>query len=67
MPVVWIDIVPQAFGHYEAYFIPLTNDASTLQPGELTQAFMSQVEGRIRKHKEYWLWSHKRWKWSKNQ
>ena len=66
MPVVWIDIVPRAFGHYEAYFIPLTNDASTLQPGELTQAFMSQVEGRIQKQKEFWLWSHKRWKWSKN-
>ena len=67
MPVVFIDIIPKSFGKYEAHFIPISEDASSLQPGELTQTFMSQVENRIRIHPEHWLWSHRRWKWNKNK
>jgi len=65
MPVVFIDIQPQSFGYYVADISLLSSNPSDLQKGALTQKFMSTLENRIRQHPEYWLWSHKRWKWDK--
>jgi KDO2-lipid IV(A) lauroyltransferase len=62
--------LPVVFGHfYQArrgvYTFDMeiaTHDASTLQEGELTLAFIRYVEKCIRKKPDNYLWSHRRWK-----
>lgn len=64
MPVVFIDIIPKSKGFYEAVLIVISENAALEKPGELTQKFMQLLEHRIQKNPEYWLWSHRRWKWN---
>jgi KDO2-lipid IV(A) lauroyltransferase len=64
LPVVFIDIIPKGFGEYEAELLTLSENAANETDGVLTQQFMSVVENRIRFQPEFWLWSHKRWKWN---
>ena len=40
-----------------------TEDASTLQTGELTKIYVKALTQRMREQPENWLWSHRRWKW----
>lgn len=53
-------------GYYEVEFVDLCEDAATLPPDELTVRHTRMLEEYIRETPELWLWSHKRWKHSRN-
>ncbi|OAB77393.1 lysophospholipid acyltransferase family protein [Cochleicola gelatinilyticus] len=54
-------------GFYSVRFIPLAEDPNTKEDFEITRLFLNELEAQIRKHPEYYLWSHRRWKYRKTE
>ncbi|WP_288980122.1 lysophospholipid acyltransferase family protein [uncultured Flavobacterium sp.] len=53
-------------GYYEASFELLSNDAKSVPNYDITDRFLQLVEEQIREAPEFYLWTHKRWKYMKN-
>lgn len=49
-------------GYYTYTAVPLIQDAKAAGPYEITKAHVQYLEQVIREVPEYWLWSHRRWK-----
>jgi KDO2-lipid IV(A) lauroyltransferase len=54
-------------GYYQVEFTLVSDDHSKFKKGEITEIFTRHLESAIRKAPEYWLWSHKRWKRSRDE
>ncbi|MDP4131188.1 MAG: lysophospholipid acyltransferase family protein [Bacteroidota bacterium] len=67
-PVVYVAIKRVKRGYYsmhaERIELPLPADSSRL--GEITELHTGKLEADIRKQPETWLWTHRRWKHSRN-
>lgn len=50
-------------GYYEASFEVLSDDVATVPNYEITDRFLKLVEQQILEAPEYYLWTHKRWKY----
>lgn len=61
-PVVLIHSRIVKRGYYQLISELLTEDASQLQPGELTKLYVKRMTEIIEQQPENWLWSHRRWK-----
>ncbi len=66
-PVVYLDIQKKKRGFYEIEVNLIAENPNELEDGELTQRYFSKLEKVIQKKPEYWLWSHRRWKQTRNQ
>ena len=66
LPVLYCDMKRVSQGHYEYSFVEIWDGRTPVQPGQITQKYMSALESTIRNKPENWLWSHKRWKHTKN-
>lgn len=60
--VVFCDIKCIERGYYTYNFIPLTLDPKNTAEYEITNMHVAHLEKTIREIPQYWLWSHKRWK-----
>jgi len=49
-------------GYYTYTIIPLTENAKETKLHEITQAHVKCLETIIKEQPQYWLWSHRRWK-----
>jgi KDO2-lipid IV(A) lauroyltransferase len=49
-------------GYYEAEFRLITRNPETLKEYEATDIYHQMLEASIRRQPELWLWSHNRWK-----
>ena len=49
-------------GHYEATFKLITREPNSLDDFEITNRYFQMLEQTIKKAPQYWLWSHNRWK-----
>lgn len=49
-------------GYYEAEFKLMTRDPQSLEEFALTDDYFKRLEESIRRAPAYWLWSHNRWK-----
>lgn len=49
-------------GYYEVYFRLMTREPQQLKPYEATDIYFQLLEENIRRQPELWLWSHNRWK-----
>lgn len=58
----YLDLRRVRRGYYEAEFIPITLQPATLNEYQATDIYFSMLEQTIRRQPELWLWSHKRWK-----
>ena len=65
LPVVVLCMERVKRGYYTAEFLPLKREGEKKAPGEITETYMRMLEARIRENPEYWLWSHKRWKYGR--
>ena len=54
-------------GYYHVTIVPICEHPKQTAPHEITEAHVRILEQIIRKQPEYWLWSHKRWKYSPNR
>ncbi|MCA1745500.1 MAG: lysophospholipid acyltransferase family protein [Bacteroidales bacterium] len=50
-------------GHYQITFIPYEGDVTTAPEFAITEWQVRLLEQQIIQQPEYWLWSHKRWKY----
>jgi len=53
-------------GSYEIRFRLLIENAAETKETEITEKYVRALEDLIREKPEYWLWSHRRWKHTKN-
>ena len=64
IPLFYLEINKPKRGHYELIFSLLSDEPKKTQPFELTKLFYHKLEEQIYRKPEYWLWSHKRWKYA---
>ncbi len=62
--VVFIKIRKKSRGRYEVEFELICEEPGKLEPYAITEAHVRSLEDLIREEPAYWLWSHKRWKYS---
>lgn len=60
--VFYCDIRRPRRGEYVCRYVKMADDAATLPQFELTRKYYGLLEGSIRRQPPYWLWSHRRWK-----
>jgi KDO2-lipid IV(A) lauroyltransferase len=60
--VVFYDMKRVKRGYYEYTLVPLTETPKKTAEHEITDMHVKYLEGMIRREPEYWLWSHRRWK-----
>ena len=54
-------------GHYHTHYELITKNASETAEGEIMQSFVEKLENTILEYPPHWLWSHRRWKKSKEE
>ena len=60
--VFYMSLRKEKRGKYVATFHKLADDAGTLPENELTKRYFQLLEDKITESPELWLWTHKRWK-----
>jgi len=60
--VIFCDVQSVKRGYYTYTIIPITNTPKETAPHEITEAYVKCLETMIRREPQYWLWSHRRWK-----
>lgn len=66
-PVFYMDIQRVKKGHYTLEYKLLCEEPGKTDPGTVITLFMKSLEEIVRKKPEDWLWSHKRWKYSRKE
>lgn len=67
LPVIFVDIQKVKRGYYTLKLVTITEDPSALPEGEITRQYAKHLETLILSEPAYWLWSHKRWKHTKQE
>ncbi|GAA4310973.1 lysophospholipid acyltransferase family protein [Mucilaginibacter gynuensis] len=60
--VIFCDIKRVKRGYYTCTFVPLTETPKATAEYEITELHVKYLESMIRREPQYWLWSHRRWK-----
>ena len=60
--VVYVDVQRVGRGRYECEFKVITREPETMGEFELTDTYFRLMEQTINRAPQYWLWSHNRWK-----
>lgn len=67
MDVYYLEIKCPKRGYYTAEFKLMTTAPKTFPDYELTERFTRLLEATINEAPQFWLWSHKRWKRTKEE
>ena len=65
--IYYADVKRVKRGYYHCEFKPMTHNTKGVPDYQLTDQFTSLLEQMIKKNPAYWLWSHKRWKRTKEE
>lgn len=60
--IYFADVSRPKRGYYHCHLYRLAEDVKTMKEFELTDLYMQHLEKMIRREPQYWLWSHNRWK-----
>ncbi|MCC8426757.1 lysophospholipid acyltransferase family protein [Mucilaginibacter sp. UR6-11] len=60
--VLYYNMVRVKRGYYNYSLIPLFEEPKQTEPYEITKAHVKYLEDIIKREPQYWLWSHRRWK-----
>ncbi|GAB2689958.1 lysophospholipid acyltransferase family protein [Mucilaginibacter koreensis] len=60
--VVFCDVRQVKRGHYKCTFVPMFTEPKQTAEYEITNAHVRYLEEVIKHEPQYWLWSHRRWK-----
>ncbi|MFO7932860.1 MAG: lysophospholipid acyltransferase family protein [Bacteroidales bacterium] len=63
--VIFIKISKAKRGHYEVEYELICESPPEMEPHMITESHVRILEEVIRERPELWLWSHRRWKYSK--
>lgn len=64
--IVFVNIEKSKRGLYNITFSEITENAEKTNEYEITNAFFKKMEQQILNKPEFWIWSHKRWKYKKS-
>ena len=67
MAVVFVHIIKVRRGYYEVEVSLISENPKDEPPFSITQKHISILEDIIRAQPEYWLWSHRRWKYKREK
>ena len=65
--IVFVDMRRKGRGHYEVSFELVTDNPKETNDGEIMERYVRCVERFIKANPDNWLWSHRRWKHTRNQ
>lgn len=65
--VVFMHIRKTRRGYYEGEFVQITDRPRETAPFEITELHVRELEKQIREQPFTWLWSHKRWKFKREE
>lgn len=65
--IYYADVKRTRRGYYRCEFKPLTHRPKEVPDYELTDRFTHLLEEMIKERPDFWLWSHKRWKRTKEE
>lgn len=65
LPVLYLKISKPRRGFYNLEFEKLIDNPADYEKGEITKLYFNRLERDIQEQPEYWLWSHRRWKYNK--
>jgi KDO2-lipid IV(A) lauroyltransferase len=65
-PVVFLNIKKIKRGYYELMADLLIEEPANTKEGEISYSHTQRLEREIIKQPEFWLWSHRRWKYKRN-
>ncbi len=60
--IFYLDVYRPRRGYYEARFLKITDSPKDLPQFYVTEQYFRLLEKTIQRAPQYWLWSHKRWK-----
>lgn len=60
--VYYIDMFRRKRGYYTGRFVKMADDATRCDRFSLTKTYFDLLEQSIKRAPEFWLWSHRRWK-----
>jgi Kdo2-lipid IVA lauroyltransferase/acyltransferase len=63
-PIIYFSINRRKRGYYECLVKSLIDKPECTTDYEITEAHIKELERNIRINPEFWLWSHRRWKFS---
>lgn len=63
--VVYANIISPKRGHYHVHFELITDNPTALPENTITLTYARMIENNICQQPERWLWTHNRWKWSR--
>ncbi|HLP05869.1 MAG TPA: lysophospholipid acyltransferase family protein [Paludibacter sp.] len=66
-PVFYIDIRCVKRGYYRCKLVPISLQPKMAAEYEITRKYIGLLEETIARQPEYWLWSHRRWKYKRQQ
>jgi len=66
-PVYYAKMTRQRKGYYQIEMIQLYDGFSEVSEGEITKHYASMLESTIRENPADYLWSHRRWKYTKEE
>jgi len=66
-PVVYCEMKKVKRGHYSVRFECITESPNELAKGEIMELYGDKLEKTIHSKPAYWLWSHRRWKRTKEE
>lgn len=66
LPVIYFDVQRIKRGYYTVELKMLEQDSANTESGEITEKYMRTLESIVLKKPEDYLWSHRRWKHSRN-
>lgn len=66
MPVLYYEVDKTRRGYYEVTFHDMVPDPDAVPEGQITERYAQELERAIGEDPQYWLWSHRRWKLTRN-
>jgi Kdo2-lipid IVA lauroyltransferase/acyltransferase len=65
-PVYFAKVNVVSRGYYECEFIPISTSPKQEEEHFITNRYMLLLENEIKQNPQYWLWTHKRWKYQRS-
>ena len=66
-PVVYCEIIREKRGYFITKYHKLTDTPREVKEGDIIKDYVQMLEKTIQNEPAYWLWSHKRWKKTKEE
>ncbi len=65
--VVFAEVVREKRGRYEVILTLYTRNAAATTPEEITRRYVQHLEECLHRQPHNYLWSHRRWKWKRDE